>query len=345
MTTQPGRQATERATPSPDTVDKVKAVPARAGEKLKSAVPDGAGEKLKSLIPDGGGEKATPGVPGGAAAKAGQAQDKGQRFRDSAPMRYLARSGYLSRGVMYVIIGVIAVQAAFGHTGQQADKTGVLQTLGGNPAGDVALWLLTVGFLGMTIWQLSVAAFGTRDDDADDDKKKRAGRRLSAVGKAVVYGALGVNFLEYAIGAGAPKSSDSESVDVTSTLMAHPGGRVLVGLVGAGVVIAGAVIAYQAFREKFREGLTIGQAPHGVERVVVWLGKFGGMARGAVFVVTGVFLVVAAVTAQPGQAKGLDSSLKSLAGTPAGPWLLVVVAVGLLMFGLFSCAQAKWQRL
>ena len=70
-----------------------------------------------------------------------------------------------------------------------------------------------------------------------------------------------------------------------------------------------------------------------------------GMARGAVFVTAGVFLVVAAVQHNPRQAKGVDSSLRTLASTPLGPWLLVLVAIGLIMFGLFSFCQAKWQRL
>jgi len=78
---------------------------------------------------------------------------------------------------------------------------------------------------------------------------------------------------------------------------------------------------------------------------VEWLGKFGGMARGAVFMTAGIFLVVAAIQAKPQQAKGVDSSLRALASTPLGPWLLVLVAIGLIMFGLFSFCQAKWRRL
>jgi hypothetical protein len=79
--------------------------------------------------------------------------------------------------------------------------------------------------------------------------------------------------------------------------------------------------------------------------VVKWLGEFGGIARGIVFVTAGIFLVVAAVRARPQQAKGVDSALRVLAATPLGPWLLVLVAVGLIMFGVFSCCEAKWLRL
>ncbi len=80
-------------------------------------------------------------------------------------------------------------------------------------------------------------------------------------------------------------------------------------------------------------------------RIVEWLGKFGGVARGTVFATAGIFLVVAAVQARPQQAKGVDSSLRALAATPLGPWLLVLVAIGLIMFGLFSFCQARWRRL
>jgi len=76
-----------------------------------------------------------------------------------------------------------------------------------------------------------------------------------------------------------------------------------------------------------------------------WLGEWGGIARGIVFVTVGIFLVIAAVDAQPRQAKGIDSSLRALAAAPAGPFLLVLVAIGLIMFGVFSCCEAKLLRL
>jgi len=326
---QSGPAGQSEAAPPSGPVDRAKAAPAQVAEKAKTTSAR-AGEKVKAAVPDN------------TADKAGQAQQAGRQAKDSAPMRYLARAGFVALAVEYVIIGVIAVQAAFGDTGQQADKSGVLQTLGKNPAGEVALWLLAIGFFGMAVWRLAQAAFGAAETD-DEDKKKEAWRRGAAVAKGVVYAVLGYSTLKYAVGGGS-QSSDSESVDATSTLMAHPGGRILVAAVGVALVAGGVFLAYQAWRERFRKNLLTEQIPPRFQRVVTWLGKFGGIARGAVFVTAGVFLVVAAVTAQPGQAKGLDSSLRSLAGTPAGPWLLVIVAVGLVMFGLFCACEAKWRR-
>lgn len=75
-------------------------------------------------------------------------------------MRFLARAGFLARGIMYIVIGWIALLVAFRKTGQQADRTGALHELSRSPFGEVALWVLVIGFLGMTIWRLSEAVFG-----------------------------------------------------------------------------------------------------------------------------------------------------------------------------------------
>jgi hypothetical protein len=240
---------------------------------------------------------------------------------------------------MYIIIGWIAVEVAFGKTGQQADKTGALQVVGRNLGGEVALWALAIGFFGMALWRLSEALFGAVGRDGG-----KAKTRLTAFGKAVLYAVLGYGVVDYAIDASTPPSTDQQSVDLTATLMRHPGGRVAVGVIGLVLVGVGLYLAYQAWQKRFRDNLLLSQMGKVATRVVEWLGRVGGIARGIVFATAGVFLVVAAVNAQPGQAKGIDSSLRQLAATPGGPWLLVIVAVGLIMFGLYSCCETRWRR-
>lgn len=255
-------------------------------------------------------------------------------------MRFLARAGLAARGFMYVIIGWIAVQIAFGHSSRQADRTGALHAIGATPVGGVLLWLLVIGFAGMTLWRLAEAMYGSPGSAGH-----KPGSRLAALCRAVVYAVIGYGVLKYALGAGAPQSSDKQSVDLTATLMSHPGGRLLVAVIGLALVAGGVYLAYEAWREKFRRDLELGRMRARVRRAVEWLGKFGGIARGAVFVTAGIFLVVAAAEARPQQAKGVDSSLRVLASTPLGPWLLGLVAVGLIMFGVFSCCEARWLRL
>ena len=258
---------------------------------------------------------------------------------DSDKLGILGRAGFLARGIMYAVIGWIALLIAFHKTSQQADRTGALHELSTTPFGAAALWFLVVGFFGMALWCLSEAVFGTSGDNS-----KKVSSRLLALGRAVIYAVIGYGVLKYAIGAGAPASSNQQAVDLTATLMAHPGGRIAVAVIGIALAVSGLFIGYQAWRKSFRKKLRLGQMSARTRRIVEWVGRIGGVARGVIFVVAGVFLVVAAVDAKPGQAKGVDSSLRELAKTPAGPWLLVLVAIGLVMFGLFSCCEARWRR-
>ena len=267
-------------------------------------------------------------------------RSSGRRAANSKALRWLARAGFAARGVMYIIVGWIAVQVAFGPSGQQADRTGALHEIGATPVGGVLLWLLVVGFIGMTLWRLSEAVYGSPGSG-----QQKAGKRVAALARAVVYAVIAYGVLKYALGTGGPQSSNKQSVDLTATLLKYPGGQVLVVAIGIALVGGGIFLAYSAWQEKFRKDLELGQLPGRTRSIVEWLGKFGGVARGAVFITVGIFLVVAAVQAKPQQAKGVDSGLRTLASTPLGPWLLVLVAIGLIMFGLFSLCQAKWRRL
>jgi hypothetical protein len=267
------------------------------------------------------------------------ASNKGRQAANSPALRWLARAGLVARGVLYLIIGWIAIQVAFGSSGRQADQTGALHLLGRNPAGQVALWLLVVGFAGMCLWRLTEAAFGAAEDDG-----QKATTRLGSLGRALIYGFITFGVLKYALGVGGPKSSDQQSVDLTATAMHHPGGQVLVGLVGGALAIGGLFMAWSAVRAKFLEKMNTAAMSPRTRQVVTWIGRIGGVARGAIFVTSGIFLIVAAVNYQPQQAKGVDSALRTLARTPLGPWLLLVVAIGLVLFGAFSCCEARWRK-
>lgn len=238
---------------------------------------------------------------------------------------------------MYVVIGWIALEIAFGKARQQADRTGALHALSATPFGVAALWVLVVGFFGMAVWRLSEAAWPVGEG-------RKATARALAFAKAVFYAVIGYGVLKYAIGAGAPQSSNNQSVDLTATLLRHTGGQLVVVVIGLAFIGSGLYLGYQAWRERFLKELELGRLRRRTRQIVEGLGRFGGIARGIVFITAGVFLVVAAVRSQPQQAKGIDSSLRALAATPVGPWLLAIVAIGLVMFGLFSWCEARWRR-
>jgi hypothetical protein len=254
-------------------------------------------------------------------------------------MKYLARAGLVARGIMYAVIGWIALQIAFGKTHQLADRSGALHELSSTPFGAAALWLLVVGFFGLTLWRLSEVLYGVPGSGG-----RASSSRLASLARAVIYAIIGYGVLKYALGEGTPQSTNQQSVDLTATLLRHNGGQAVAVIIGFGLAALGCYLGYQYWRKEFLSDLQLGRMRARTRRIVERLGQVGGVARGIVFVTAGIFLVVAAAKAQPREAKGIDSSLRALAGTPLGPWLLVAVAIGLIMFGVFSCCEARWRR-
>ena len=253
-------------------------------------------------------------------------------------LTWLAKAGLTARGVMYVLIGIIAVEVAVNGSRQQADRTGAVHLVAQNAFGSVILWLLVIGFGGMTLWRLSEAVWGGPDADG-----RKASKRLANLARAVFYAVVTYGILKFALGVGQPGSSDSQSQDLTAAAMRHQGGQVIVALAGVAIVLAGLYVIYRAYKLKFLKHLRMGSASPRTRKVVTRLGQAGGIARGAVFATIGVFLVIAAKDVNPRQAKGIDSALRALAHTPLGPWLLVVVAIGLMMFGVYSWCEARWR--
>ena len=256
-----------------------------------------------------------------------------------------ARAGFVARGVIYLLVGLLALQVAFAGGekggGGQADRGGALQEVAQKPFGAFVLWALGLGLAGMALWRLFEALFGGAGPDGHKVRK-----RLASAARAVFYGFVAYSVLAFAAGEEGSGSgaSDKQSQDVTAKALELPGGQWLVGIVAAGVVVAGGWMAIRALLRKYHDQLRTGQMSRGQRRLVDGTGVAGGTARGLVFAAAGAFAVRAAVEYEPDKAKGLDDTLRSFTDTPAGPWLLVAVALCLALFGVFSFAVARWRK-
>ncbi|MEU1164815.1 DUF1206 domain-containing protein [Streptomyces sp. NPDC005921] len=251
---------------------------------------------------------------------------------------WAARAGLVAWGVIYVLVGLLALRVALGDRRQQADRNGALAELANRPFGAALLWALGLGLVGMAVWRLSEAVFGAVGPDG-----RAAHMRLPALARCLFYTAVAWSVLEFAAGAGGG-SGDAASRDLTARALGLPAGQWLVAAVGAGIVVTGVWTGVQAVRRDYCRQLKAGAMAGPVRRAVDVTGVVGGLARAAVFVAAGAFAVRAAVDYRPDRAKGVDDTLRSFAGTPAGPWLLAAVAVGLILFGLFAFALARWRR-
>jgi hypothetical protein len=266
-----------------------------------------------------------------------RASGTARRASNSPAARALARAGLAARGVLYVLIGLVAVLVALGQSSQEADQQGALQLLAGQPYGLAALWLLGIGFAGYALWRLSEAAFGVTGDG------NGAGPRVKSLVRAVIYAFFA--YLTFKIIAGTGGGSQTgKQQDLTATVMHHPGGRWLVAIAGLAIVIAGLVLVFEGLRRKFLKYLQLSQLSPRARRIVEWLGTVGTAARGAVFALAGVLVIEAAVTYQPAKAGGIDKALLTLRNQPFGEFLLILAALGLITFGIYGLCEARWRK-
>lgn len=243
----------------------------------------------------------------------------------------VARLGFAGSGLIHLLIGWIAARIALGGGGE-ADQGGALAAVAQAPGGQVLLWICVAGFFALALFQALEGIFGVPEVAA----------RLKALGKGVLYAALGVTSFTYANG-GSSDSGES-STDFTSALLQAPFGRWLVGVLALGVVLTGAYHIYKGVSQKFLEDLT-GQGGGQVSRAVVITGTLGYAAKGVALLVVGSLFGLAAWRADPEEAEGMDGALKALAEQPFGGVLLILVAVGLVLFGVYSLARARYARM
>jgi amino acid transporter len=262
---------------------------------------------------------------------------KTRRASDSRGMDVLARLGLAARGTLYLLVGVLALMVAFGHKAGESDQRGAMQELTQHTGGSVVLLLVAIGLAGYALWRLSEAAFGVSGEG------RKAGPRLQSLGRGLVYGALAVSAFTILI-QGHGRSQAKQQQSYSARIMHHTAGRWLIGLIGVAVVVVGTVLVYRGLTRSFEKHFKLEEMSHASRRATEFLGVVGTAARGVVFGLTGVLVVIAAVQFDPKKARGIDGALMTLRDTPVGPWLLVVVALGLVIFGLFGLCEARWQH-
>jgi len=267
--------------------------------------------------------------------------------RDAASSRWMiifARLGYAAKGVVYLVIGWLAVQLAIGAGGKATDQRGALQTIYEQPFGKFLLALAAIGLLGFAIWCFLQAWFDTEGK----------GRNMKGIVGRLGYAVTGVSYALLALGAfqlvagtgtsSATKSSTASTQDVTAQLLNHSWGVALVVIIGLIVIGVACYLFAKAFTAKFQRRLQLTGLSASLRKGVIFLGRFGYAALGVVFSLIGIFLVVAALQHNPHQARGLDGALRTLIQQPFGPLLLGIVALGLVAYGVYSFVEARYRR-
>jgi hypothetical protein len=258
-------------------------------------------------------------------------------FAQNSVFERFARAGYVVSGLLHLTIGYLAIRIAFGHGGT-ADQSGALAALAAKPGGFVALWVATFALLVMGLWRLVETALGRSTDPKAQGASSEVLDRVKAFALAVVYLAFAYSTFGFARGAG--QSTGDQNASMSARLMQTGAGTVALIVAGVCIVAVGGYHVYKGASRNFLDDLK-GTSSNLVRR----LGVVGYVAKGLVLAGAGVLVVVAASRAEPRKATGLDGALKTLGAQPFGAALLITAGLGIVTYGLYSFAMARFTKM
>ena len=265
-----------------------------------------------------------------------KAKREGDELAGARPLGWLARAGFVARGLVYLIIGVLALKLALGDGGKATNQQGALQTIADRPFGKTLLILVAIGLAGYALWRLIRAAVGHGAEQWDSGPD-----RVVALASGIAYGILCVTAVKVLTDS---ITSSWTPKEATAGVLGWSGGTLLVAIAGAVLIGVAAYQAYKGLAKKFLDDAKTGEMSPGVRRGYTALGVFGHVARAVVFALVGYGLIKAAIDYDPQEAIGLDGALRKLAHATYGPALLAVVAAGLAGFALYSMADARYRK-
>jgi len=256
----------------------------------------------------------------------------------SPTMERLARLGYAIKGLIYITIGLLAIQGALGRGKTPADQLGAIRTFSQLPFAHVLLWVVLIGLISYSLWGIIRAVMDPFHKGTDTAGLLARGGYLVS---AATYATFVLPTYHLIMGAG---SSGSNQTQLLAKIMSMPFGRLIVGVVGVAAIAAGLYQCYLGIQSKFEKQFKTYALTAENYRIAIQMGRFGTIARGIVFAIVGFFFFLAAYYASPGRAQGIDGALDYLDKQPYGLWLMGIVAVGLIAFGIYSVMTAAWFR-
>jgi hypothetical protein len=255
-------------------------------------------------------------------------------------LKPLVRFGFIVRGIIYLLIGALALLLSIGPHGAVLGPSGVIALIGHRPFGKVLLLFVAAGLVGYMLWGVIRAVF---DPLARGESPAGIASRMGFGLSALAHGGLLVATVRYLAGT---EPSRTTSHGWMAYLLRIPFGPWLLGIVGVcWIVGAGLSQVWKGWRGHVERDLAVDRMSRAERRWAVRLGRFGAIVRGAVFTIVGGYMVATALHANPHDAQGIDGALLALQRQPYGRWLLAVAAFGMISFGSFSIMCARWMRL
>lgn len=267
--------------------------------------------------------------------------------RDHPGLVKFARVGWVAKGIVYGLTGVLALLIGLRSTdgststaGGEASQTGAIAKIAQNSFGAALLFLMAAGLIIYALWRLVTVAL------PGDGGLQGWATRLGYLVSAVTYLLLALTAISFARNPGKPADGEDGKVEkLTADFMSHSGGRVAIFVAGAVLIAIAVAFAWKAVSAKFTSQLLPGSVGPVSHRALVVLGRIGWIGRAGMMALIGFFLCRAAINFDPNDAQGLDGSLRKATESSAGTILVLVVGAGLLVYGVFCALSAPKRRL
>jgi uncharacterized protein DUF1206 len=279
--------------------------------------------------------------PGSIKSVETQGKQAAKKAAYSPTMERLTRLGYGIKGLIYITIGLLAIQGSLGKgSTTTADQLGAIRAFSKLPFAQVLLWIVLIGLVSYALWGVIRAILDPFHKGTDmEGLLSRGGYLISAA----TYASFVIPTYQL-IQSGRSSSGSSNQTQLVAQVMSMPMGRYIIGAIGLMAIGAGLYQAYTGIASKFEKQFKTYALSAEQYRIAIQLGRFGTIARGIVFAIVGFFFCLAAYTSSPGRAQGIGGALSYLDKQPYGLWLLGIVAAGLIAFGIYSLMTAAWFR-
>ncbi|QHJ96597.1 hypothetical protein C7M16_03670 [Bacillus subtilis] len=253
-------------------------------------------------------------------------------------IKRFGRLGYFAFGGVFILLGVLAFMTAAG-AGRAKDSSGALQTLSRMPYGSLLLFLIGIGLIGYVIWMVLSAI---KDTEGHGNSRRGLSRRIGNFFSAAVYTSIAWNALRFVFGQGDGGTSEQTW---SAYVLAQPFGRWLTGLTGAGFIVFAIVQFMKGVRAAFMKEFDTSKMNKQMICITKNTGRAGNIARAIIFSAIGYFLIKTAMTADPDDTRGFDGALAELAQQPHGKLILSILALGLILYGMYAIIKGIYQHM